>query len=80
MTESWLNSGFLDAELTAGPYNVVRRDRDYAKGNTMMGGGSLVAYKKSLSVERMVEFETRLDVIEDLWLKINLLTLFFIFV
>lgn len=72
VTESWLNSDFLDAELSSGAYQIIRRDRNYALGNTTMGGGCLVAYKNGLSVERLPEYETNLDIIEDLWLRIKL--------
>lgn len=72
VTETWLNSQFLDAELAASNYNILRRDRNYALSNSTAGGGCLVAYRNNLMVERLPEYETDLGLVEDLWLKVKL--------
>lgn len=72
ITETWLNSQFTDAEIASGPYNTIRRDRDYLMSGTKMGGGCLVAYKNNLRVERLTDFETKMDVLEDIWVRIKL--------
>lgn len=73
MTESWLNDGIFDSELTIGDsnYNIFRRDRNYDVSETTMGGGCIIFCKSYISCQRMYEFETNLDKLEDLWIKIN---------
>lgn len=72
ITESWLNSNILDAELSDESYNIIRRDRDYSLSGTTAGGGCLIAFRHNLTVERLPEFETRLDNVEDLWTRVKL--------
>lgn len=76
VTESWLNAGFFDAELTVGPYQIFRSDRNYANSGTTVGGGCLVAYKNGLAMERLPELETDLNLIEDMWLRLKLVDSF----
>lgn len=72
ITETWLNQNILNAELSSGDYEIIRRDRNYARSNTTVGGSCLIACRNGLSVERIPEFETILDVVEDLWIKVKL--------
>lgn len=39
LTETWLNSGFLDSELAGGNMLIFRKDRDYLLSGTSRGGG-----------------------------------------
>lgn len=72
ITESWLHDGFRDAELCGGNVNVFRKDRNYAASNSSKGGGVLVIANRDLTTERLADFESNLDRLEDVWIRIRL--------
>lgn len=72
ITESWLNEGFRSTELCDDNVNIFRRDRHYVASNSSRGGGVLVITNHSLLAERIVEFETSLDKLEDIWIRVRL--------
>lgn len=62
LTETWLNSSILSAELFDDRYVVHRRDRD---GRKKDGGGVLIAVLKKINSKRMANWESQC---EDLWI------------
>lgn len=72
ITESWLNPEILTSEFNQLNYQIFRRDRDYDASGTCRGGGCLIAVKPGIIAERIYEFETRFDLLEDLWIRIAL--------
>lgn len=70
ITETWLNQNISDAEVSTNDFDLIRRDRNYALSNTNGGGGCLIAYRKGLLIERLPDFETKLDFVEDLWTRV----------
>lgn len=73
ITESWLNADILNSEFNPTNLIIERRDRRYELTDTSRGGGVLVAYRPEFIVERLYDYETNLEQLEDLWLKIKLL-------
>lgn len=72
VTETWLNDSIHDAELCQSGFQVFRRDRDYNRLHTDRGGGCLLAVREGMAVTRIEKFETTLDFLEDLWVKVEL--------
>lgn len=72
LMETWLVGGIGDAELGLGEFAVYRRDRNYEVLPVKRGGGCLVAVSNNLISQRMWEFETNVNFLEDLWVKISL--------
>lgn len=66
LTETWLHSAINSEELFHECYNVYRKDRD-----NLRGGGVLLAVKKHLLVERIVQLEVEDTHCENIWLKIG---------
>lgn len=71
VTETWLNDGHYDSELSNGRYNVFRSDRPYELTNTTRGGGCALLVKSNILATRIFEFESHINFIEDLWLQIQ---------
>lgn len=71
ITESWLNDTVNDAELCSNEFQVFRRDRNYSACGTMRGGGCLMFIRNNISAVRAQIFESNIDFIEDLWIKID---------
>lgn len=72
LTETWFRSDHTDAELCDGEFDTHRKDRDYGRTGTTMGGGSLIVLRKSMISHRMRDFECDLDRLEDVWVRIPL--------
>lgn len=72
MTETWLNDGFLDAELCDCDMILYRRDRNYEASLTERGGGTIITVRNHLISERLLDFESSLDRLEDIWVRIKL--------
>lgn len=72
LTETWLNGDIEDAELGFGGFTVYRRDRNYGVLPVNRGGGCLISVSNKLVSQRMWEFETNVNFLEDIWVKISL--------
>lgn len=72
LTETNLNDGFHDAELSDEGFILFRRDRNYNLSGSESGGGCMIAVRNGIKVLRLDHFETNLNLLEDLWLKIFL--------
>lgn len=72
LTESWLNDKIYCEEYLNDDYISHRRDRNYATHGSSRGGGSLILTKKTLPCTRLYEFESDINFVEDIWIKINL--------
>lgn len=72
LTETWLNDSFTDAEISNDDYLLFRKDRNYDSSETIYGGGCLIAVRKGIRAQRIMNFETELDFLEDIWVKITL--------
>ncbi|CAG9090323.1 unnamed protein product [Plutella xylostella] len=51
ISETWLLDSIFDAEIFDGRYNLYRTDRDYKGTGTTLGGGTLIAVRRNLSVD-----------------------------
>lgn len=51
LTETWLNSSFLNSEILDSNWIIYRKDRDYNATKTSRGGGVLIAVHTSISSE-----------------------------
>lgn len=72
LTETWLNDGFFSSELSSDDYSIHRRDRNYASTNTTRGGGVIIMHKTNMKSLRLMQFESSLDLVEDVWVKFEL--------
>lgn len=72
LSETWLNNSFYDSEILHDDYTIFRKDRLYSLSSTGRGGGCLIAVRKNMTAQRMQEFETQLDFLEDVWIRILL--------
>lgn len=72
LTETWLNNGFFSSELSNDDYSIHRRDRNYASTNTTRGGGVIIMHKSNMKSLRLMQFESSLDLVEDVWVKFEL--------
>lgn len=70
LTETWLNSSFLSSEYIDKNYVSFRRDRNYS--TTTRGGGCWVLLEPRIKANRVSNFETNVDFLEDLWIRIAL--------
>lgn len=71
LTETNLNSGFLDSELFDQRFNVFRRDRESSCASKVEGGGVLIAINKKFNVIRRMSWDSS---VEDIWLTVLLPT------
>lgn len=73
LTETWLNANILDSEIfDLNMYTVYRRDRNYLSCGTTLGGGSLIAISNKFSSCRKYAYESNVDFLEDIWVKIKI--------
>lgn len=72
ITETWLRKEILSCELFPPGYNVFRLDRDPSVSGRSDGGGVLVAIRESLSVECLQHWCNVNNIIEDLWVSVEL--------
>ncbi|KAL4705380.1 hypothetical protein ACJJTC_016573 [Scirpophaga incertulas] len=63
VTETWLNDGILDSELSDNRYEIFRRDR----GSN--GGGVMVMCSRGLSARARIEWQR--DQVECVWVTID---------
>lgn len=69
LTETWLDSDILDAELGLKKYNVYRSDR--CSEISSRGGGVLVAVKKTLASTRCINQDEESSLYEKLFIRIS---------
>lgn len=53
-------------------FQIFRRDRNYRATGTDRGGGCLVLVKEGIHAVRIHDFESNIDSVEDLWIRIDL--------
>ena len=73
LTETWLNSDFHSSEYIMNNFTSHRRDRNYHKTKTTMGGGVWLFHDKELDITRRYDLESNIDFVEDLWVQVNLI-------
>lgn len=70
VTETWLNDSFDDSEFLKRNWIIHRRDRVHA--SVKRGGGCMVMHCGTLNSMRVGEFESDIDLVDDIWIKIEL--------
>ena len=65
LTETWLDTSVLDAELFDSTWTVLRRDRQSRRG-----GGVLLAARSPVTIERQHQWETPEG--EDIWARVEI--------
>lgn len=73
MTETWLNNGFSNVEFCDCDMAVYRRDRNYSASQSERGGGVIITVRNQLVSERLLDFESDLDRLEDIWVRVKLM-------
>lgn len=72
ITESWLYSDINTSEYLPNDYISHRRDRNYNKTNSTMGGGCWLFHKDNISTIRRYDLESDIAFVEDLWVQVEL--------
>lgn len=77
LTETWLNSNFDDGEFLNSNFISHRRDRSIS--SVKRGGGCMIIHSKSIKSMRMCEFESNIDFVDDIWIRFEIPSGFFLF-
>lgn len=72
LTETWLNSTHFCSEFLTNKYISHRRDRNYSLSQTTRGGGAWIFHRTSIISSRRHDFETNINMLEDVWIEIKL--------